>query len=68
MNPFGATPHNSEGAAVELNRLPHDLRIAAEAALPAVVTNDGNGMRIRHLIFFGQKCAPSIGFTPRISK
>ncbi|KAF5406674.1 MAG: hypothetical protein Udaeo2_32420 [Candidatus Udaeobacter sp.] len=41
---FRRNADNSERAAVELNRLPHDLRIAAEAVLPAVVTNHGNGM------------------------
>src|SRR5439155_23538727 len=51
---FGRDADNSERTAVELNRLPHNGGIAAEAALLAVVTNHGNGMCIRSLIFFGQ--------------
>src|SRR4029434_9491008 len=41
---FRCDADNSERATVELNRLPDDVRIAAEAALPAIVTNHGNGM------------------------
>src|SRR2546421_10562229 len=55
---FGRDADNSERTAVELNRLPHNGGIAPEAALPAVVTNHCNGVWIRRLIFFGQKCAP----------
>src|SRR5207248_5403215 len=41
---FRGDADNSERPAVELDRLADDRRIAAEAALPAIVTNHGYGM------------------------
>jgi hypothetical protein len=41
---FRRDADDSKRATVKLNRLPHDCRVAAEAPLPAVVTNHGNGM------------------------
>jgi len=41
---FWRDADNSERMAVELDGLPHDMRIARETVLPAVVTNHRNRM------------------------
>src|SRR5213078_1961742 len=47
--------------AVEALRLAHNLRIAAEAPLPQLVADHGDGMRALPLIFAGKEAAAEHG-------
>ncbi len=54
---FGGDADDGVHDAVEALRLADDLRIAAEAPLPQLVTDDGDGMRALPLVFAGKEAA-----------
>ena len=65
---FGRDADDAKLMIVDEDVFADDRRVAAEATLPAEITEHDDGMRQARLASSGRKVRPWIGFTPSTSK